>query len=169
VTSEFFSFLIENWAFGLLKNNLCLPCVQQSNCHCQPAILPQSKLICRVLNLDHETLTLSGWSLPLIHWSSQLLPFSCLSLRIDCPFFIRKTTSSVKEFIVYARIWARFLVSKHGWQSCSETNLETTLQKHCIPKHLNYGPLVLNKVNLQFLFRYVVKMNIKKQILNVEM
>ena len=93
------------------QNNPCLPCVQQSTCHCQPAILPQSKLICRVLNLDHEILTLSGWSLPLIHWSSQLfyffiffichefketlhemenqhlLPFSCLSLRIDCPFF----------------------------------------------------------------------------------
>ena len=34
------------------------------------------------------------------------------------------------------------LVSEHAQQSCSETILETTLQKHCIPKHLNYRGLV---------------------------
>ena len=33
VTSEFFSFLIENWAFGLLKNNLCLAGVSHRTIH----------------------------------------------------------------------------------------------------------------------------------------
>ena len=120
VTSEFFSFLIENWAFGLLKNNLCLA-VSHRTIHSihvfhvssnppvtvklQYYLSPNSSVVSWILITKFWLCPVGAFPSSIDHLNcfffichefketlhemenQHLLPFSCLSLRIDCPFF----------------------------------------------------------------------------------